>query len=192
MTVKKRMVNMDNRIISQILRGLKVTSNYIMALILFVIFTMPIISIAQDSLQTVMSAFSFLIFLFMFYIIYVDMRVVAFKEKRPQYNINPSKFKGFFYGLIGMIPLVLIQSILLSLRFPEDLQVLKRKLYQGFAGPFYWLSRLLGDEPVHYILSFLVVIIIAGLGYYAGHKEFYLVSYIRQKLGIKKRAHNKK
>ncbi|MGI6623061.1 MAG: hypothetical protein GX227_07505 [Clostridiaceae bacterium] len=184
---------MDNRVISQLLRGLKITTNYITALILFLVFTMPIITIAKDGLQNAMTAFSFLIFLFLFYIAYVDMRVMAFKEKRPQYNINPPPYKGVLYGIIGMIPLVLFQSILLTLKLPEDLQVFKRKLYQGFAGPLYWLSRLLGDAPVHYIISFAVLIVIAGLGYYAGFKEFYLVSFIREKLGInKKKAHNKK
>lgn len=185
---------MDNRLISRLLRGLKVTGNYITALILFVVFTMPIITITGDSsLQNAMTAFSFLVFLFLFYIVYVDMRVMAFKEKRPQYNINPPPYKGIFYGIIGIVPLVLFQSVLLALELHEDLQVLKRKLYQGFAGPLYWLSRLLGDAPVHYLISFAVLIVIAGLGYYAGFKEFYLVSFIREKLGInKKKAHNKK
>jgi len=180
------MVDMDNRIISQLLRGLKVTANYMTALILFVVFTMPIITLSSDSgLQNAMTAFSFLVFLFLFYIVYVDMRVMAFKEKRPQYNITPPPYKGVFYGIIGMIPLVLFQAVLLLLKFPEDLQVLKRKLYQGFAGPLYWLSRLLGDDPAHYVVSFAILIVIAGLGYYAGYKEFYIVSFIRQKLGIK-------
>jgi hypothetical protein len=182
------MVDMDNRLISQLLRGLKVTANYITALILFVVFTMPIITLAgENSVQNAMTAFSFLIFMFLFYIVYVDMRVIAFKEKRPQYNINPPPYKGVFYGIIGMIPLVLFQAVLIALQFPEDLLTLKRKLYQGFAGPLYWLARLLGDAPVHYILTFAVIVAIAGLGYFAGYKEFYLVSFIRQKLGIKPR-----
>ena len=65
---------MDNRVISQLLRGLKITTNYITALILFLVFTMPIITIAKDGLQNAVAAFSFLIFLFLF-IAYVDMRV---------------------------------------------------------------------------------------------------------------------
>jgi hypothetical protein len=32
------------------------------------------------------------------------------------------------------------------------------------------------------------VVIIAGMGYYAGHKDFMLVDFIRRKLGIKKPA----
>lgn len=182
---------MDNRIISQLLRGLKVTTNYILMLILFLVFTMPIITIAKDGTQNVMAAFSFLIFLFMFYIIYVDMRVMAFKEKRPQYNINPPQYKGVFYGLIGTLPLILFQVILLMLKLPEDFQTLKRRLYQGFGGPLYWFSKLLGDEPIHYIISFALIIVIAGLGYFAGYKDFYLLSFIRDKLGIKKKVKNK-
>lgn len=185
---------MDNRIISQLLRGLKVTADYITALILFLVFMMPVMTISQgSSLKNTMAAFSFLIFLFLFYLVYVDMRVIASREKRPQYNINPPPYKGVIYGIIGMIPLVLVQSVLITLKLSEDWQALIRRIYQGFAGPLYWLSRLLGDAPVQYLVSFSILVVIAGLGYYAGYKEFYLVRFIREKLGVRnKRVNGKK
>ena len=107
---------------------------------------------------------------------------MAFKEKRPQYNINPPPIKES-YGIIGMIPLVLFQSILLTLKLPEDLQV---KALSRLCRTAVLVVKTFGRCPVHYI-AFAVLIVIAGLGYYAGFKEFYLVSFIKEKLGINKR-----
>ncbi|HHY63638.1 MAG TPA: hypothetical protein GX501_01190 [Clostridiaceae bacterium] len=176
---------MDNRLISKLLRGLKVTTGYITALMLFLIFIMPILTFARDNFEGAVTVFSFFIFIILFYIVYTDMHAVAFKEKRPQYNINPAPYRGALYGFIGIIPLVIIQSVLMIIEFPEDLLTLKKRLYQAFGGPLYWMSRLLGDAPFHYLVSFTALIIIAGLGYYAGHKDFYLLRTIREKLGIK-------
>lgn len=178
---------MDNSLLSQIKRGFKVTINYFIALILFGVFLMPILSLAKGNAEGVMFYYSLVFFLLMFYFIYVEMRVMAFKEKRPQYNINPSPFKGLLYGAIGIVPLVAVELVFILIKFPEDLLTLKKRLYQGFAGPLYWFAKLIGNGPVHYLLSFAILVIIAFLGYYAGHRDFMLVNYIYNKLGIKRK-----
>ncbi len=183
---------MDNRWFSQIKRGLKVTTDYLIMLVLFVVFALLALSYAEEGTPGAMPMFSFLIFLVTFYTVYVDMRMMAFKEKRPQYDINPSPLKGFLYGLIGVVPPVILQIIVMSLSFPESLQTLQRRIYQGLGGPLYWFTRIIGNQPYHYILSFVLVILIAGIGYYAGYKEFYLVNVLRKKLGIKPKAKKSK
>lgn len=186
---------MDNRILSQIKRSLKICTDYALALILFFLFTMPVISGAKGNAQNGMTYLSIGIFIILFYTVYVDMRNIAFKEKRPQYNITPPSYKGFLYGLMGIIPLVVIQIILILIKVPTEYETLHRRLYQGFGGPLYWISRLLGDQPMHYVISFAGLAIIAGVGYFAGFKDFYLLSFIKQKLGIKtkeKKVTNKK
>ncbi len=183
---------MDNRIFSQIKRGFKVTINYLMVLVVFAIFAMPIVGIADANISAIMPFVSFLLFLFLFFSVYVEMRNIAFKEKRPHYQINPSPFKGLLYGFIGSLPLAAVQGVFMLLQVPEDYTVLVRRLYQGFSGPLYWFAKLLGNDPVHYLLSLILVIVISGLGYFAGHKEFYLVAFIRKKLGIKTKAEKKK
>lgn len=180
--------NMDNRPVSQITRGLKLTISYGIVLVLFQVFLVPVISLAKDNIVGFMPYLSFAIFLMLFFSVYVEMRILAFKEKRPQYHINPSPYKGFLYGVIGIIPLVIIQTVLMLIRVPEDFAILKRRAYQAFSGPLYWFSKLLGNEPIHYVLSFLLVVLMAGLGYYAGHKDFLITELIRQKLGIKKKV----
>ncbi|NLU52490.1 MAG: hypothetical protein GXX10_06470 [Clostridiaceae bacterium] len=177
---------MDNSLVSQIKRGLKVTVNYFIALLIFGVFLMPLLSFVKDNANTFVFCYSLVMFLVMFYLIYVEMRVMAFKEKRPQYNINPSPFKGLLYGFIGIIPLIVIELVLIFVSFPEDLLTLKKRLYQGFAGPLYWFSSLIGNEPVHYVISFVLLVVIAFLGYYAGHKDFLLVTFVYDKLGIKR------
>jgi membrane protease YdiL (CAAX protease family) len=176
---------MDNRWYSQLKRGLKVTTDYLIMLIVFVVFALLALNFAKEGSAGFVPLFSFLVFLLSFYTIYVDMRNIAFKEKRPQYNINPSPFKGLFYGLIGVIPLIILQIIVMNLGFPESLQTFQRRIYQGIGGPLYWFTRLIGNQPLHYLLSFILIVIIAGLGYFAGHYEFYMAAYVRKLLGIK-------
>lgn len=182
---------MDNRWFSQLKRGLKVTGDYFTMLVLFVVFALLALNFSNDGSAGFVPVFSFLVFLVTFYVVYVDMRTMAFKEKRPQYGINPSPFKGLFYGLIGVIPPIVLQIIVMSLSIPEPLQTFQRRIYQGIGGPLYWFTRIIGTQPIHYFLSYVLVILIAGLGYYAGHREFYFVSTMRNLLGIKpkKRPH---
>lgn len=179
---------MDNRVISQIKRGLRVTTGYLTALIIFAVFSMTVISFAKNDVSAGMIWLSVITFLLMFFSVYTEMRDTAFKEKRPQYDINPPPFKGLLYGIIGIAPLVIVEIVLMLIKVPEDLLVLKRRVWQGFASPLYWIARLFGNTPVCYILAFIVVIIIAGLGYYAGYKGVYPAAAIRRKLGLNKKV----
>lgn len=179
---------MDNRLISQIKRALKITLDYVITLILFMVFFVPVISLAKDNLAGYMPYLSFVLFLVLFFTGYIDMRMMAFKEKRPQYNINPSPFKGFYYGGIAIIPIAVIQIMLMLMNVPEGFSVLKRRLLQGFSGPLYWFAKLLGDNHFYYVVSLVLVVIIAGIGYYAGHKEFLFTEFVKRKLGIKKKV----
>ena len=99
---------MDNKLSSQIKRGLKITTNYLLAVIVFGVFLMPILTLFENSNETAVFVYSIIIFLLMTPTIYIEMSRLAFKEKRPQYNINPSPFKGVYYGFIGVIPLILV------------------------------------------------------------------------------------
>lgn len=182
---------MDNSFLSQIKRGLKVTIDYLLILVLFFIFSSIALGFVKDEASGVMFVLSVIVFLILFYTVYVDMRIMAFKEKRPQYEINPSPFKGLLYGAIGSVPLVVIQVIIMLIKVPEEWATFQKRLYQSLGSPLYWLSRTFGNAPIHYLLSFVAVVLIAGIGYYAGYKEFYLVSFINKKLGIQKKVKKK-
>lgn len=163
---------MDNSIKSQIRRGLKVTGDYTITLVLFAIFLSIVISIAKNNLQTGVFIFSIIIFLILFSMIYTNMRDVAFKEKRPQYGINPSPYKGFLYGIIGTLPIFILQLFYYVIPFGEELHTLQFRILQGITGPLYWIASLISDEAWAYHLVLLVLPVMAGLGYLAGHYDF--------------------
>ncbi len=166
---------MDNSFKSQIRRGLKIFTDYSLTLIIFAIFLSIVFNVAKNNLQTGVFIFSILIFLIMFSMIYSNMSDVAFREKRPQYGIHPSPYKGFLYGVIGMLPVFILQLSYYVIPYGEKLLTLQRRVLQGVTGPLYWLASLISDEPWAYHLVLLVIPVIAGLGYLAGHYEFYIM-----------------
>ena len=165
---------MDNRISSIIKRALNVTAGYITAFILTFVLSSAVFFIARSDTPQVMPWVSFFIFLILFYNVYTQMHSIGVKENRPQYHINPSAFKGLLYGVIGVIPILLVQVIVLAIPVSEQFAVFRWRIFQLVSGPLYWLARLLGNMPRHYFLSLVSIIIIAFLGYLAGHYRFYL------------------
>lgn len=179
---------MDNKISSQIKRSLKVTADYFISLVIFGIFSSLVFSLAKDNLETGLFIFSIVIFLIMFSMIYTNMSDIAFREKRPQYNINPPPYKGFLYGLIGIIPVFLLQLLYYVIQVGEDLIILKKRLLQALTGPLYWLASLLSPDIWIYHAVLLVIPVIAGLGYMAGHYDFYIMRKLKIFDKLKKKA----
>lgn len=177
---------MDNKFSSIIKRSLKVLSNYITALILFCVFSVSVLGLAQGSTPEVIPWISFFVFLILFFAVYVEMRNLGFKENRPQYNLNPKEYKGLLYGTIGILPILLVQLIVLAVNVTEAYEGLKRRIFQLVSGPVYWIARILGNEIYHYCVALVSIIIMAYLGYLAGHHKFYLVVWLKKILGAKR------
>jgi len=174
---------MDNKVGSQIKRALRVTGDYIISLIIFGIFSSIVFSIAEKNIEKGINIFSIIIFLIMFAMIYNNMSDIAYREKRPQYNINPSPYKGFLYGFIGTVPIFLIQLLYYLadaiVYIPKEFLVLKRRILQAFTGPLYWLAKLISHEAWAYHIVLFIIPVIAGLGYLAGHYEFYIMKKLK-------------
>ncbi|MDI9513794.1 MAG: hypothetical protein GX384_06255 [Clostridiaceae bacterium] len=177
---------MDNKFSSIVKRSLKVTASYITAFILICVFSASVFGLARENTPKAMPWLSFFTFLILFYGVYNEMRSLGVKESRPQYNINPSKFKGLLYGTIGVIPILIIQLIALAIRIDEPFEILKRRIFQLVSGPLYWLARLLGNEIYHYFASLVTIIVMAFLGYFAGYNKFYLTTWLKKTLGTKR------
>lgn len=177
---------MDNNFSSIVKRSLKVTASYITAFILICVFSASVFGLARENTPKAMPWLSFFTFLILFYGVYNEMRSLGVKESRPQYNINPSKFKGLLYGTIGVIPILIIQLIALAIRIDEPFEILKRRIFQLVSGPLYWLARLLGNEIYHYFASLVTIIVMAFLGYFAGYNKFYLTTWLKKTLGTKR------
>lgn len=171
---------MDNKVWSQIKRGLKITVDYFIALIIFGVFSSVVLTLFKNSLETGILVFSVIIFLFMTVMMYTDMRDTAFREKRPQYNINPPPYKGFMYGIIGALPILLVQLVYYLVSVPEELLVFKRRVLQAFTAPLYWIARMITHDEWAYHAVLVIIPVIAGLGYLAGFYDFYIVKRIKK------------
>jgi hypothetical protein len=183
---------MDNKPFSVIKRGLKVTGNYFINILLFTILALMFIEVAQEGSDVAMPYFSFAMFWILFLFVYGEMRIIAQKEKRPFYEINPSPFKGILYGVIGIIPVAVLQIVIILIQAPEGFEVMKLRVLQALTGPLYWIAKLLGGTPIMYIPSLAAVVLMAFLGYFAGHHDFLLTEWVRKKLGIKPRPAKKR
>ena len=179
---------MDNKVWSQIKRGLRITGDYIVALIIFGIFSSIVFSFFKENLETGITIFSVIIFLLMFSMMYTSMSDTASREKRPQYNINPPPYKGFLYGAIGTLPILLVQLIYYLVSVPEEFLTMKRRVLQAFTAPLYWLAKLISHDEWAYHAVLLVIPVIAGLGYMAGFYDFFIM----KKLGLFNKKKNNK
>jgi len=179
---------MDNKFSSILKRSLRVTADYITAFILFCVLSASVFSLARGETPAFIPWISFATFLILFYLVYVDMRNIGFKENRPQYNLNPSRFKGLLYGAIGVLPVLIIQLAVLAVNVPEGYEGLKRRIFQLVSGPLYWIAKILGNEAWHYCATLVSVMLMALLGYLAGHCKFYLTTWLKTTLGTKKES----
>lgn len=177
---------MDNKFSSIIKRSLKITADYITAFILFCVLTACVYGLARSDTPSLIPLVSFTAFLILFFAVYVDMRDCGFKENRPQYNLHPSAFKGLLYGTVGILPILIVQVAILAINVPEDFTVFRRRIFQLVSGPLYWLAKILGNAFWHYCAALVSIIIMAFLGYLAGHKKFYLTTWLKKTLGTKR------
>ncbi|HAA26290.1 MAG TPA: hypothetical protein DCE11_09300 [Ruminiclostridium sp.] len=187
---------MDNKVGSQIKRALRVTGDYFVSLIIFAVFSSIVFGIAKENIEKGIYVFSIIIFLIMFLMIYTNMSDIAFREKRPQYKLNPSPYKGFLYGIIGTIPIFLIQLLYyladVVLYIPKEFFTIKRRILQAFTGPLYWLAKIISYNTWAYHVVLLVIPVIAGLGYLAGHYEFYIMKKLKIFNKIKRKNEGKR
>ena len=158
--------------------GLKVFTGYLMSLLVFVIFLYLFISVTKDSFYAWLPLYSFILFVLMFLIIYSDMRKLAVKERKPQYNLNPYPFKGLVLGLIGFSPLILLELVYPLLIFgSEPLNRVKHLVLNTLMGPLYFVVRLGNGSVWAYAAASLVVPVIAMLAYLAGYYGFELMKF---------------
>jgi hypothetical protein len=150
--------------------GLKVLTGYLISLVVFIIFLYPFIGITKDNFYKWLPVYSIIFFLLMLVLIYTDIRKLAAKEKRPQYDLNPYPFKGFILGLIGFSPIILIELIYpLIVLDSETLVRIKHLALNTILGPLYFIIRFAGGTAAAYVIASLIVPLIAMLAYLAGY-----------------------
>lgn len=172
--------------------GVKVLFNYAIALVVFVIFIYVLLSVTKDKFNEWLPVYSILLFLFAFLIIYTDMKSLAVKEKKPQYDLNPYPLKGLVYGLIGIIPIALIVAVASWIHLGDDIaQHIKHVAINTFLGPMYFLIRWLDETPAGYIAAILLLPLIAMLGYLAGYYGINIMEKIKRKKVVPEKGFTK-
>jgi len=150
--------------------GLRILYDYVIVSVFFAVFLYPFMNLTKDSFNTWLTWYSLLFFLFLFFLVYADMKELAAKEKKPYYEYSHYPLKGLVYGLIGMIPVLLVTGIFTFIHFENDIaERIKHVGINAFLGPLYFMIRWMKEAIPAYFAAILVVAVIAGLGYLAGH-----------------------
>ena len=128
--------------------------------------------------------YSLLLFIFLFYVVYIDLKELAAREKKPVYNMHPYPLKGLVYGLIGAVPLAAVVAVLKFLvSFQDEIaENIKRVVVNGFLGPLLFVVKWGNDTDLAYFVSILLIPVITMLGYLAG---FYGIN-VKEKIFGKK------
>jgi hypothetical protein len=153
--------------------SLKVLVDYSIALILFIVFLMIPIGLAKEHFYRWLPIYAFVIFLLMFILIFSDMKKIAQKEKRPQYNIKAFPFKGLIIGFFGVLPIAIIEMLYPFILFDSAvLSRLKHVILNVLLGPVYSFISIGKGSLTGYICATAIVPVIAMLGYLAGFYSF--------------------
>jgi hypothetical protein len=161
--------------------GFKVFVGYGITLIVFGVFIYVFLSLAKNNSGQLLPYYSLLMFLMAFAIIYSDMRRLAEKEKKPQYDLHPYPLKGFVYGILGFSPIALLEIISIFLVFESQFANRIRELaVNTLMGPLFFIVKAFNEKPLGYILASLAIPIIAMFGYLAGLYGFSFSKYLKK------------
>lgn len=167
---------------SYIRNGARVLYNYALALILFIVFVYVFITITGNNFGKLLPLYSFIIFIFTFFIIYSEMKRLAQKEKKPQNGLNPYPLKGLVYGLAGFLPIAVLEVVSVFISFGSEFENhLKHVVINAFMGPLFFIIKFFGEKPLGYIIATLIIPVVAMLGYMAGYYGVDIIKRIKKK-----------
>ena len=150
--------------------GAKILSNYSVTVLFFLIFMYPFMSIAGDYFDTLLPYYCFLFFVFIAFLTYAEMKELAIKELKPEYELDPKPWKGIVIGLIAITPVVIVVSILTSMNLENEVyERIKHLAINGILGPMYFFIRWFRESVIGYIMALLLLPAISTLGYLAGY-----------------------
>lgn len=167
-------------------KGLRVLYTYGVADLVFIVFLYPLLGLTKtrETFLAWLPWYSLLLFIFLFYVVYIDLKELAAREKKPVYNMHPYPLKGLVYGLIGAVPLAVVVAVLKFLvSFQDEIaENIKRVVVNGFLGPLLFVVKWGNDTELAYFVSILLIPVITMLGYLAG---FYGIN-VKEKIFGKK------
>lgn len=135
--------------------SLKVLMNYGIILLIFIIFL-------PAGLNSI-SIYSWVIFILMLLLLYSDFNSLALKERKPAYNIVNYPLKGLIMGAAGFLPIIIIALVLNLADFgSENANIIKNAILKVITAP---LFGFLTEN----LLLLLIIPVVVGLAYLAGH-----------------------
>lgn len=156
--------------------GARILYNYSMTLIVFLMFIYPFMAITGDKFGSLLPFYCLAMFAFVAFLTYSDMKDLAIKEKKPQYELEPMPWKGLIMGLIGMLPVVLVVTVLSLIHLETEFaERIKHVAINGLLGPMYFVIRLSNESIIGYIAAILLLPAISGLGYLMGYHGIYIM-----------------
>lgn len=162
--------------------GARLLYDYAIILIVFIVFLYPFIGLTGESFPKWLPLYSLLLFVLLFLIIYNDMKTLAKKEVKPQYEMNPYPLKGLLHGLISIVPTSIIAFVLSLLHFEDQIADRLRELaIDGLFGPVYFIVAWMNKSIPAYITAILVIPVVAMLGYLAGYYGINIMEKILKK-----------
>ncbi len=172
--------------------GAKILYNYSMTLLVFFIFIYPFMAVTGDKFNNWLPVYCFAAFTFVALLTYSDMKELAVKEKKPQYELEPRPWKGLVIGLMAMLPVALAVSVLALLHFEASYaERIKHLAINGLLGPAYFIIRLFNESIVGYIVAILLIPAVAAIGYLMGYFGINIIKKIRKKEQVKEKPFTK-
>lgn len=156
-------------------QGRKVTFDYLIFFIIYVVFIPLLISLAKDNFSKWTPVYSIVICLMMTLVIWSDVYEFAVKEKKPMYKLDPSPHKGLFIGLLGFAPYLILGLIafVFTETFAEQLKFTPEMIdivNTAFFAPVYFLIALTGKSALSFVLASGFVPVVCYTAYLLGHK----------------------
>jgi len=162
----------------------KVLFNYLSSLIIFVVFLYVFLSLTKERFGEFLPYYSLFVFLLTYFMIYGEMKRLAIKEKKPQYNLHPYPLKGLLYGLMGIVPVALPVAVAALINLGDPIaERIKHLAINTILGPVYFLIKWMNESVLGYAAAILIIPLISALGYLAGYFGIEIMSKI-----IKKKA----
>lgn len=127
----------------------------------------------RQSLNEIIIAFSVIMGLYLFFLDFVESNRIGIKERRNMELYNGYNLKGFILGLLGQLPVWIINFLLIELKDSIFAIFEKRDILANvFNLQYMWILYPLKFSVISYAITFLMVPLVCAIGYYTGYKGF--------------------
>lgn len=152
--------------------GFKVFTSYLLAFLVFSVFLIVVLGMTRTTERFYfwLPTYSFLNFLILASAIYNEISRLGRIERRPEYDMNPYPLKGLVIGIIGFIPVALVEAIYPFIHFDDPLLMrIAHAALNTVMGPLYFIIRIGKSTPISYVMASLVVPVLSMLSYLVGY-----------------------